>query len=178
MKLLAISGSLRAASTNRAFLRAIAGMAPDGVEIELYQGLGTLPVFSPDLEDDLPESAQAFSAEIAACDGLIISSPEYIRAIPGGLKNGIDWLVSGEALIDKPVALAHASHRGEDVLESLRRVLATVTTRFAEDIFLRVPLMQQTPDEIAATMATPERQAEAQAFLSAFAGFCAAPVEN
>ncbi|MEJ2019175.1 MAG: NAD(P)H-dependent oxidoreductase, partial [Maritimibacter sp.] len=70
------------------------------------------------------------------------------------------------------------SHRGEDVLESLRRVLATVTTRFAEDIFLRVPLMQQTPDEIAATMATPERQAEAQAFLSAFAGFCAAPVEN
>jgi chromate reductase, NAD(P)H dehydrogenase (quinone) len=177
MKFLAISGSLRAASTNTALLKALALSAPDGAEIVLYQGLGTLPVFSPDLEDDLPESVQAFSAEIAACDGLIISSPEYIRAIPGGLKNGIDWLVSGEALIDKPVALAHASHRGEDVLESLRRVLATVTTRFAEDIFLRVPLMQQTPDEIAATMATPERQAEAQTFLSAFADFCA-PAET
>ncbi len=178
MKLLAISGSLRAASTNTALLKALALSAPDGVELELYQGLGTLPVFSPDLEHDLTASVQGFSAEIAACDGLIISSPEYIRAIPGGLKNAIDWLVSGEALIDKPVALAHASHRGEDVLESLRRVLTTVTTRFADDIFLRVPLMKQTPDEVATTMAMPERQAEAQAFLSAFATFCDTPVEH
>jgi NAD(P)H-dependent FMN reductase len=174
MKLLAISGSQRAASTNTALLRALADAAPPRLEIALFDGLAVLPVFSPDLEADRPAAVRALIGAVTAADGLVISSPEYVRALPGGLKNAIDWLVSGEAIVEKPVALAHASHRGDDMLESLRKVLGTVTTRFAEDIFLRVPVMKWRPEEIAAEMARPARRAEARAFLTAFADFCAA----
>ncbi|HHC28996.1 MAG TPA: NAD(P)H-dependent oxidoreductase [Rhodobacterales bacterium] len=175
MRLLAISGSMRAASTNTAFLHALAGLAPQGVSLSLLSGLDALPIFNPDLEGHPPETVRRFVARIEAAEGLIISSPEYIRALPGGLKNAIDWLVSGEVIIAKPVALAHASHRGDDMLADLRRVLATVSTRFSPDIFLRVPLMKLTPREVAAHLAQPEPGAQARAFLADFAAFCADP---
>lgn len=97
-------------------------------------------MFSPDLEGEhLPAAVRDFTKIVAENDGLIIASPEYIRSISGGLKNAIDWLVSGEQIINKPIALLHASRRGDDMLAGLRTVLSTVTDRFAADIFLRAP---------------------------------------
>ncbi|MCB1624494.1 MAG: hypothetical protein KDI32_07895 [Pseudomonadales bacterium] len=64
-----------------------------------------------------------------------------VRAIPGGLKNAIDWRVARDAIVHQPIALALAARRGGDVLNSLRRVLSTITRRFAEQVSLRVPLM-------------------------------------
>ena len=57
MKILAISGSLRAASHNTALLRAAAELAPEGVEVELYQGLELLPPFNEDWEREPPSEA-------------------------------------------------------------------------------------------------------------------------
>lgn len=149
LKLLAISGSTRRDSTNSALLRALAAQAPDGIRLSVYTGIQTLPIFSPDAEgDSTPAPVLDFCSQVAWADGLIISSPEYVRAIPGGLKNAIDWLVSREEIIHKPVALAHASHRGEDMLASLRLVLGTVTTRFTADIFLRQALVSQSREDI------------------------------
>jgi hypothetical protein len=54
IRLLAISGSLRAVSVNTAVLLAAASLAPSGTEILLYTGLGNLPAFNPDLDNDAP----------------------------------------------------------------------------------------------------------------------------
>lgn len=115
----------------------------------LYRGVADLPVFSPDRQgENTPAVVHRFFAALRQADGIIVSSPEYIRGIPGGLKNAIDWLVSGDEIIGKPVVLAHASHRGDDMLAALRLVLTTVTQRFNADLFLQLPLMPKSPDEV------------------------------
>lgn len=98
-------------------------IAPTGIVIDVFDGIGNLPVFSPDLEgSDEPLVVRIFKQAISESDGLVISSPEYVRSIPGGLKNAIDWLVSGNELIGKAIALVHASHRGDEMLNMLRTV--------------------------------------------------------
>lgn len=173
MQLLAISGSARAASTNTALLRALQHITPAGVAIDIFQDLAALPVFSPDLEGALtPAPVLAFVQQVQAADGLLISSPEYVRALPGGLKNAIDWLVSREEIIQKPVALVHASHRGDDMLADLRRVLSTVTAQFNSDLFLRVPLMKESAASVLQIVSSAQVYPEAQQFLQDFAAFC------
>lgn len=173
MKLLAISGSARAQSTNTAFLHALARRAPASIAIEVFAGIGDLPVFSPDREGDgTPQPVHAFQQKIAEADGLIIASPEYVRTLPGGLKNSIDWLVSGEHVIGKPIVLAHASHRGDDMLQTLRTVLSTISSNFNPGIFLRVPVMKQPPEAIGDFMQQPANSQAAEKFLTDFAAFC------
>lgn len=168
MRFLAISGSARRASTNTALLHVLAELAPDGVQVDVFEGLATLPIFSPDLEGAEPPAAAAYLQLVAEADGLIISCPEYVRALPGGFKNAIDWLVSREMMIEKPVALLHASHRGDDALESLRIVLRTITTRFNETLFLRFHLISKTPEQIRALLLEDEPAGRLRAFLTEF----------
>ncbi|WP_417267253.1 NADPH-dependent FMN reductase [Celeribacter baekdonensis] len=169
MHILALSGSTRRASTNTALLQALSAVAPEGMDITVFDGLGQLPIFSPDLEGpDRPKAVSNFIAHIKAADGVIIASPEYVRALPGGLKNALDWLVSGEELIGKPIALAHASHRGDEMLTDLRRVLSTVSSGFTTDIFLRIPVMASTPEEIHALVTRTDMAQDARAFLTRF----------
>ena len=166
MNILAISGSLRADSTNTAVLRALQRIAPDGMQIHLFDGLGSLAIFSPDLEGDAtPSAVRSFIARVQACDALLICSPEYVHAIPGGLKNAIDWLVSGEQVVGKPIVLAHASHRGDDMLQALRLVLSTISSAFNAEIFLRLPVLKKSPAEINAYVQSPEVRPVAVRFL-------------
>lgn len=172
MKILAISGSARRLSTNTELLRFLAGIAPSPFEIQLFDGLLDLPVFSPDLEGEhTPPSVLQFCELISKVDGVIISSPEYVRAIPGGLKNAIDWLVSREEIIYKPVVLLHASHRGDDMLRDLRRVLHTITPRFDEANFLTFHLMQKSPAKIREFLNTDEHREQLIGFLEKFRAF-------
>lgn len=173
MQLLALSGSLRAASTNTALLQALVRQARPPITVALYQELGQLPLFSPDLEDNTPPEVQRFAAAIKQADGLVIACPEYIHALPGAFKNALDWLVSRDELIGKPIALLHASHRGEDVLADLRRVLATVSDRFAPDIFASFALRKMAPIEVAQHLDRSENCALLRAFLAQFADFVA-----
>jgi chromate reductase, NAD(P)H dehydrogenase (quinone) len=172
MQFLAISGSTRLQSTNTALLQATADIAPPEHQVTVYAGLGTLPIFSPDLEGHEPASVLDLARRIAQSGGLIISSPEYARTIPGGLKNAIDWLVSRDELIGKPIALLHASHRGQAVLDQLRLVLSTVGDRFTTDPFLSFPLLKQSPDQIAELLSQPESRARIKDYLNRFADFC------
>ena len=172
MQFLALSGSLRAASTNSALLQGLAAAARPPIHVSLYEGLAALPAFSPDREGDLtPEPVLGFAACVAAADGLVISCPEYVHALPGAFKNALDWLVSRPELIGKPLALVHASRRGDDVLVDLRRVLHTVTDRFADHIFLRFDLHKLSPEEIADRLAHPDQVAQLCGFLDDFADF-------
>lgn len=170
MHILAISGSTRAASANTALLQALAHHAPSGVSVDVFDGVANLPIFSPDIEGPpAPPIVEEFAAAVARADGLVIACPEYVRALPGGFKNAIDWLVSRDEIIAKPIALLHASHRGDDMLEQLRAVLGTVSENFAPDIFQRFALKSSTPAEIAAFFEAPKQAALLTGFLDQFA---------
>jgi NAD(P)H-dependent FMN reductase len=93
MKWIAISGSLRKQSFNTRLLRALCERAPSGVEAELTT-LHGIPLYDGDLEDaqGIPEAVSELRAGIKASDGLIIATPEYNAAMPGVLKNALDWL--------------------------------------------------------------------------------------
>lgn len=83
-------GSLSSTSINRTLAEVLIALAPpqlDFVEIPI----GELPLFSRDLEADMPDAAIAFKDAVASAEGLLIVSPEYNRSIPGALKNAIDW---------------------------------------------------------------------------------------
>lgn len=169
MNILAISGSLRAASTNTALLEVLARAAPDGVGVMLYLGLGDLPIFNPDREGEAtPASVRDWAARVEACDGLVIACPEYAHGIPGGLKNALDWLVSRYEIPHKPVMLAHSSQRGEFVLAALTEVLRAMSVRLVEDAFVRVPLVGRNPEEVATLLEGPATVAALRAALETF----------
>lgn len=173
MKILAISGSGRANSTNSAMLRTVAEIAQSKYEITVFTGIAGLPVFSPDLEQGpLPPEVQSFVDMISRSDGLIIASPEYVRAIPGGMKNAIDWVVSRDEIVNMPIALMHASHRGDDMLKQLRLVLSTVSQQFTQDLFLRFEFMKLSPDEIFQQMIIPPNRDLLMDFLTEFTNRC------
>jgi NAD(P)H-dependent FMN reductase len=113
MRLLAIAGSFRATSSTMALVHAAVRLAPPGVEIDVYDGVGQLPHFSPDLDvEPLPPAVAALRTAIGACNGLVIATPEYAHGMPGSLKNALDWLVSATEPIDLPVLLISASPSG------------------------------------------------------------------
>ncbi len=153
MEILAISGSLRTGSTNSALLQAFAALAPAGCRVRFDPRLIDLPAYSPDRDVAPPPGVLAFAAQVAAADALVVAVPEYVHALPGAFKNALDWLVPRPELIGKPIAILHASQRGDDMLADLRRVLATVSDRFAPEIFARFALGKARPEEIAARFA-------------------------
>jgi len=129
MKIIAICGSLRAQSSNRALLQAALKVAPEGVEVTIYEGLAGLPHFNPDDDEEgttPPPAVAELRSLLASADGILISSPEYAHGVPGSLKNALDWLVSDGALVDKPIALINASPVGGQYAQS--SLVETLTT--------------------------------------------------
>lgn len=138
---LAISGSLRARSSNTSALQAAARLAPPGVTVELFAGLANLPPFNPDLDtDEPPPVVRAFREVIGRCDGLMICSPEYAHGIPGTLKNALDWLVGSLEFAGTPVALINASPHSVHAQAQLREVLATTAARLVEPASITLDL--------------------------------------
>ena len=143
MRLLALSGSLRRASTNTAALLALARLAPAGVFVEVYDGLATLPPFNPDDDEDAeaaPASVRALRRDVAYSDALVIAAPEYAHGVSGVLKNALDWLVASEAFAGKPVALLNAAPRAFHAQASLREILSTMAARLVPEAFITLPL--------------------------------------
>ena len=141
MRILAISGSLRAGSSNTAALQAAAILAPAGAEIALYTGLGSLPHFNPDLDtDDPPEVVRALRHEIGLCNGILICSPEYAHGVAGSLKNALDWLVRSLEFPEKPIALINTSQRATHAQAQLREILTTMSARLINAASITLPL--------------------------------------
>jgi chromate reductase len=164
MRILAISGSLRANSSNTAVLRAMARLAPDGVDIALFDGLAGLPFFNPDLDgDQVPQPVAAFRALIGGADGIVISSPEYARGVAGVMKNALDWLVASLEFPNKPVALINTSARATHALAALTLTLETMSARLVREASITLPLLgtANDADSIAANaeLADPLRNA-------------------
>jgi chromate reductase, NAD(P)H dehydrogenase (quinone) len=147
MNILAISGSLRATSLNTAVLQAAGRLAPPGVAIEIFEGIGNLPFFNSDLDGDrLPKEVAEFRTVIGKADGLLISSPEYARGVAGVMKNALDWLVGSFEFPNKPVALINTSPRATHAVAALTVTLETMSARLVQDASITLPLLGTTND--------------------------------
>lgn len=108
-----LAGSLRRGSYNRALLHAARDLAPEGMEIRIFDRLAEIPLYNQDVEaEGDPESVQALKRAIAEADALLIATPEYNHGVPGVLKNAIDWASRpprGSVLAGKPAAIFGAS---------------------------------------------------------------------
>ncbi|MFC5475896.1 NADPH-dependent FMN reductase [Paraherbaspirillum soli] len=154
IKLLAISGSLRQASANTALLRAAIGIAPRGAEITLYEGVGQLPQFNPDIEHAAPPIVEDLRNRLIACDGVIIASPEYAHGVPGAFKNALDWVVGSVDLAGKPVALLNASGRATHAQAALAEIIMTMGWLIVNEASLVIPVAGKELDA-AAILADP-----------------------
>jgi len=111
MRILGFAGSLRKGSYNRLTLEAATRLAPENVEIEVFD-LEGIPPFNQDLEDRPPDKVKEFKRKIREADAILIVTPEYNYSIPGVLKNAIDWAsrpYGDNAFDGKPVAVMGAS---------------------------------------------------------------------
>jgi len=142
MDVIALAGSLRSASINAAFCRAAARLAPAGMRIAPYRaGLGSLPLFNPDLEAAPPDTVRQFRDALGKADALIIASPEYAHGVSGVLKNALDWLVSDEAFIGKAVALINTSPRAHHAYDATLEVLRTMSATPVPEASITLPLL-------------------------------------
>jgi NAD(P)H-dependent FMN reductase len=147
-RLLLVSGSLRAGSTNSAALRTLARLLPAGVQGLFYEGLGSLPAFNPDEDHEpLTPKVAELRTMIHNASGIIFSTPEYAGALPGTLKNLLDWTI-GDAeagsIYQKPVAWINVSPRGAvEAHDELRRVLTYAHADIVEEVCTLVPITAQ-----------------------------------
>lgn len=149
MRILGLSGSLRAASINSMLLRAAAKLAPRGIEVSIFQGLGELPLFNPDLEANPPANITLFLRAVAEADALLIASPEYPHGVSGTIKNALDWLVGFEPFAAKFVAVLNTSSRAYHADLALRETLQTMAAVIVEEASFAIPLLGADLDESA-----------------------------
>lgn len=134
MRLVGVSGSLRAGSYNSALLRAAQGLTPEGVDL-IEGSIRGIPLYDGDVERDqgLPEAVVALKDLIADSDGLLLFTPEYNNGMPGVFKNAIDWLSRPPADIpqvfgERPFALVGASPGGFGTILSQAHWLPVLKT--------------------------------------------------
>lgn len=136
-RVLLVSGSTRAASTNSALLRTAAAVTPDGIDATVFDGLTALPHFNPDDDHDpLPPAVIALRTAIAQADAILFCTPEYAGTLPGAMKNLLDWCVGGTEINDKPVAWVNASsdpRRGTGAQATLATVLGYVQAKVIDE---------------------------------------------
>ncbi|MGW8556268.1 NADPH-dependent FMN reductase [Streptomyces tubercidicus] len=156
MKLLALSGSLRARSSNGAVLRSALAFW-DGPATTA--DIGALPHFNPDLDGEgatPPAPVAALRGAAASADALLVVSPEYAHGVPGVLKNALDWLVSSGECVGKPVTVITASpsptggeHANAQLREVLRMVSGEVVTAACREIPAIGPKVDPTTERVA-----------------------------
>ena len=146
VKVLALVGSLRAASINRQLAELAAETAPNGVTVTVFEGLGDLPFYNEDIDNaEVPAPVVALREAAAEADAALVVTPEYNGSIPGVLKNAIDWLsrpFGNGALKDKPMAVVGGSfgrYGGVWAHDETRKSFAIAGPRVVEDLKLSVP---------------------------------------
>lgn len=154
MKILAISGSLREASTHTTVLKSLLLLAPPAHQIHLFDGLAHLPHFNPDLDFESPHPAVGHLREELNTSGAVLfSTPEYAHGLPGSLKNALDWLVRSGERYTKPVALINSSPRATFAQSALQEILTTMGAHLivAASVTVAIPSRSAlTPEAIAA----------------------------
>jgi chromate reductase, NAD(P)H dehydrogenase (quinone) len=108
VSVLAIGGSLRRDSFNRRVVQAAPALAPQSLQISVYDELASVPLFSEDLEMPCaPSGVERLRRAAASADGMLIATPEYNQSLSGVVKNMVDWLSRGEPVVieGKPIGI-------------------------------------------------------------------------
>jgi len=152
IKVLALVGSLRAASINRQIAQLAAEVAPEGVTVTLFDGLGDLPFYNEEIDNATNEAAEhapapveALRAAAADADAVLVVTPEYNGSIPAVIKNAIDWLsrpFGNSAVKDKPLAVIGGSfgqYGGVWAHDETRKSFGIAGARVVDSVKLSVP---------------------------------------
>ncbi|MFI8191846.1 NAD(P)H-dependent oxidoreductase [Streptomyces sp. NPDC085946] len=147
VRILALVGSLRAGSHNRQLAEAAVKLAPEGTEVEVFEGLADVPFYNEDVdvEGSTPAAAVKLREAAGAADALIFFTPEYNGTMPAVLKNAIDWLsrpYGAGALNGKPVAVvgtAFGQYGGVWAHDDTRKSVGLAGAKVIEDIKLSIP---------------------------------------
>lgn len=143
----AISGSLRAGSSNHAVLNFLKKQVPEDIAFTIYDRLADIPPFDPGNDHDSPhEAVSELRNFVGNADAVIICTPEYAYGIPGQLKNALDWMVSSGSFTGMLTALITASTGGENAHEALKKVLGAIDANRPEDITLLISFIQSKMD--------------------------------
>ena len=153
MNILALCGSLRARSFSAGLLRATRMLAPAGTDFRIFGGHGQLPLFSPDIEADAPESVRALWDAVTWADAVVIASPEYAHGVTGNMKNTLDWLVGHIPFAYKPVAVFNPSYQSHHADAALKEILRTMAADLITPACVRIPVIGSgvSPGDIAAS---------------------------
>lgn len=173
VQILLISGSLREGSTNTAVLKTAAEVAPAGVATVLYDGMGTLPHFNPDDDregEPVHPAVWDLRAAVGSADAILICTPEYAGALPGALKNLLEWTVGDAGTYQKPIAWINAAGPAAptgaaDAHESLRKVLGYVHAEIVQAACVRVPVTRDAVGSAGTIRTDTTRQQIAEALL-------------
>ena len=153
--ILLLSGSLRIASSNTALLHAASALAPPHVEASLFDGIGDLPHFNPDMDrDPAPVAVQRWRDALGTADAVLISTPEYAHGLPGVLKNALDWVVGSGEFMHTRVGLLNASAASTFAPAALQETLVTMMAVLVPDAIVTVPLSRR-PVDVASILADP-----------------------
>ncbi|MFI7385465.1 NAD(P)H-dependent oxidoreductase [Streptomyces sp. NPDC049813] len=147
VRILALVGSLRAGSHNRQLAEAAVELAPEGAEVELFEGLADVPFYNEDVdvEGSVPAAAAALRAAAQSADAFLFFSPEYNGTIPAVLKNAIDWLsrpYGAGAFGGKPVVVAGTAfgqYGGVWAQDEVRKSVGIAGGTVLEDVKLSIP---------------------------------------
>jgi NAD(P)H-dependent FMN reductase len=147
INVLALVGSLRAASVNRQIAEVASENGPDGISVAVYDGLGDVPFYNEDIDGaDAPVSARNLRAAVADADAVLVVTPEYNGSIPGVVKNAIDWLSRpyGQGSITaKPVAVIGAAggqYGGVWAQDETRKSFGAAGASVVDAISLSIPI--------------------------------------
>ncbi|HCA87010.1 MAG TPA: FMN reductase [Streptomyces sp.] len=147
VRILALVGSLRAGSHNRQLAEAAVSLAPQGVEVEVYEGLGDIPFYNEDIDapGSVPAAAVKFREAAERSDAFLLLSPEYNGTIPAVLKNAVDWYsrpMGAGAFTGKPVAVigtAYGQYGGVWAQDATRKTVGIAGGTVLEDVKLSIP---------------------------------------
>ncbi|GGT23427.1 NADPH-dependent FMN reductase [Streptomyces chromofuscus] len=147
VRILALVGSLRAGSHNRQLAEAAVKLAPEGVDVQMYEGLAEIPFYNEDVdvEGTVPAAAVRLREAAASADAVLLFTPEYNGTIPAVLKNAIDWLsrpYGAAALGGKPAAVvgtAFGQYGGVWAQDEARKALGIAGAKVLEDVKLSIP---------------------------------------
>ena len=169
MNILAICGSIRETSSNRALIEAVRRLLPKNWHCDYFR-IKDLPYFDPDLQfgEKLPEVVKTLRSLAEKSEYILISTPEYAHGIPGILKNALEWLVCEETVKKKVVIVVGTSSGGEYVREYLTETVRTMDMLVRPDhtLVVRTARTQVTAEGEVLDLSL---QASLQAFVD---GFC------
>jgi chromate reductase len=135
VRLIGMTGSLRAGSYSNAVLETLREKFADAADLTIWD-LAPIPAYNQDFEGDKrPAPVKELLAAIDVADGLVLCAPEFNHSIPGVLKNALDWAsrpAFASVMAYKPVVIMTTSQGplgGARCLEHMRVALDSMMSR-------------------------------------------------